>query len=188
MTLDGRAIELLANIEMPGDAAARAGGRRRRRRIVPQRISVHEPGHGELPGEDEQSRRIALRSKACRGLPVTIRTVDIGADKPMDRMTASECGTSMRSIRRWACARFAGAWRSPACSATQLRAILRASAFGKVHLLIPMVAHLSEITPDAGCTGDRAKQQLDEAGKAFGDVEVGAMIEVPGRGADDRRS
>jgi phosphoenolpyruvate-protein phosphotransferase (PTS system enzyme I) len=60
----------------------------------------------------------------------------------------------------------------------QLRAILRASAFGKVRILVPMVAHLSEVqlTLDALA---RARQQLDEAGQAYGAHEVGAMIEVP---------
>jgi len=60
----------------------------------------------------------------------------------------------------------------------QLRAILRASAFGKVRLLIPMVAHLSEVTATLEALA-RARQQLTEAGKAHTDVEVGAMIEVP---------
>jgi phosphoenolpyruvate-protein phosphotransferase (PTS system enzyme I) len=60
----------------------------------------------------------------------------------------------------------------------QLRAILRASAYGKVKLLIPMVAHLSEVRLTLEALA-RARQQLSEAGKAFTDVEVGAMIEVP---------
>jgi phosphotransferase system enzyme I (PtsI) len=60
----------------------------------------------------------------------------------------------------------------------QLRAILRASAYGKVRLLIPMVAHLSEIRLTLEALA-RAKQQLSDAGRPFVDIEVGAMIEVP---------
>jgi phosphotransferase system enzyme I (PtsI) len=60
----------------------------------------------------------------------------------------------------------------------QLRAILRASAYGKVKLLFPMVAHLSEVRAALEALA-RARQQLTEAGKAFTQVEVGAMIEVP---------
>jgi phosphotransferase system enzyme I (PtsI) len=60
----------------------------------------------------------------------------------------------------------------------QLRAILRASAYGKVRLLVPMVAHMSEARHTLEAVA-RAKQQLVEAGKAFDDVQIGAMVEVP---------
>ena len=66
----------------------------------------------------------------------------------------------------------------PAMFRQQLRAILRASAHGKVRLLIPMVAHLSEVRLTLEALA-RARQQLSEAGKAFGQVEIGAMIEIP---------
>jgi phosphotransferase system enzyme I (PtsI) len=66
----------------------------------------------------------------------------------------------------------------PSMFRQQLRAILRASAFGKVRLLLPMVAHLSEIRLTLEALA-RAKQQLADAGRAYVDVEVGAMIEVP---------
>jgi len=115
---------------------------------------------------------------AMKGLPVTIRTVDIGADKPLDRLTLHELrhehtlnpALGLRAIR-WSLA-------EPSMFRQQLRAILRASAFGKVKLLLPMVAHLSEarLTREALA---RAKQQLNDAGHAFTDIEVGAMIEVP---------
>jgi phosphotransferase system enzyme I (PtsI) len=60
----------------------------------------------------------------------------------------------------------------------QLRAILRASAFGKVRILIPMVAHLGEVRLVFDALA-RVKQQLGEVGRAYTDVDVGAMIEVP---------
>jgi phosphoenolpyruvate-protein phosphotransferase (PTS system enzyme I) len=113
-----------------------------------------------------------------KGLPVTIRTVDVGADKPLDRMSISELrhehalnpAMGLRAIR-WSLS-------EPAMFRQQLRAILRASAYGQVRLLVPMLAHLGEIrlTLDALA---RAKQQLTEAHRPFHEIEIGAMIEVP---------
>jgi phosphotransferase system enzyme I (PtsI) len=133
---------------------------------------------GELPGEDEQFEAYRAAVEAMKGLPVTIRTVDIGADKPLERMSVNELrhehalnpALGLRAIR-WSLS-------EPGMFRQQLRAILRASAYGKVRLLIPMVAHVSEarLTLEALA---RAKQQLTEAGKPFTDVEVGAMVEVP---------
>ncbi len=177
VTLDGERVELLANIEMPGDAIAalEAGavgvGLFRSEFLFMNR-------QGELPGEDEQFEAYRAAVEAMNGLPVTIRTVDIGADKPLDRMSANELrhehalnpALGLRAIR-WSLS-------EPGMFRQQLRAILRASAFGKVRLLIPMVAHLSEARLTLE-TLTRARQQLIEAGKAFTDIEVGAMIEVP---------
>ncbi len=113
-----------------------------------------------------------------QGLPVTIRTVDVGADKPLDRMSVNELrhehalnpALGLRAIR-WSLS-------EPSMFRQQLRAILRASAHGKVRLLMPMVAQLSEIKLIFESIA-RAKQQLQDAGRPFTDVEVGAMIEVP---------
>jgi phosphotransferase system enzyme I (PtsI) len=133
---------------------------------------------GELPGEDEQFEAYRAAVQSMRGLPVTIRTVDIGADKPIDRMSSSELrhehalnpALGLRAIR-WSLS-------EPGMFRQQLRAILRASAFGPVKLLIPMLAHVSEVRHTMEAIA-RAKQQLTEAGRAFADVQVGAMIEVP---------
>jgi phosphotransferase system enzyme I (PtsI) len=132
----------------------------------------------DLPGEDEQFEAYRAAVLSMNGLPVTIRTVDVGADKPLDRLTIHELrhehtlnpALGLRAIR-WSLS-------EPSMFRQQLRAILRASAYGKVKLLLPMVAHLSEarMTRDALT---RAKQQLRDAGRAFNDIEVGAMIEVP---------
>ena len=177
VTLDGERVELLANIEMPADAAAALEAGALGVGLFRSEFLFMNRG-GELPGEDEQFEAYRAAVEAMNGLPVTIRTVDIGADKPLDRMSASELrhehalnpALGLRAIR-WSLS-------EPGMFRQQLRAILRASAYGKVRLLIPMVAHLSEakLTIEALA---RAKQQLADAGKAFVDVEVGAMIEVP---------
>jgi phosphoenolpyruvate-protein phosphotransferase (PTS system enzyme I) len=177
VTLDGERVELLANIEMPGDAnaALEAGavgvGLFRSEFLFMNR-------NGELPGEEEQFEAYRAAVEAMRGLPVTIRTVDIGADKPLERMSVNELrhehalnpALGLRAIR-WSLS-------EPGMFRQQLRAILRASAYGKVRLLIPMVAHLSEVRHTLDALA-RAKQQLTDAGKPFNEVEVGAMIEVP---------
>jgi len=109
-----------------------------------------------------------------KGLPVTIRTVDIGADKPLDRSPKDEAhlnpALGLRAIR-WSLA-------DPAMFLTQLRAILRAAAHGQVHLLIPMLAHAREIKQTFALL-DQARAQLDARGESFGPLKVGAMIEVP---------
>ncbi|MDO9091142.1 MAG: phosphoenolpyruvate--protein phosphotransferase [Rubrivivax sp.] len=177
VTLDGQAVELLANIELPGDgpAALEAGavgvGLFRSEFLFMNR-------NGDLPGEDEQFEAYRDAVLALQGLPVTIRTVDIGADKPLERMSAQELrhehglnpALGLRAIR-WSLA-------EPGMFRQQLRAILRASAFGKVRILVPMVAHLGEVKLIFEALA-RAQHQLEEAGRAFSRVEVGAMIEVP---------
>ena len=177
VTLDGERVDLLANIEMPGDAGAaiEAGavgvGLFRSEFLFMNR-------NGDLPGEDEQFEVYRAAVEAMKGLPVTIRTVDIGADKPLDRMSMSELrhehalnpALGLRAIR-WSLS-------EPAMFRQQLRAILRASAHGKVRILIPMIAHLSEVRQTFESIA-HAKQQLQEAGKPFTDVAVGAMVEIP---------
>ena len=177
VTLDGEAVELLANIEMPDDApAALAAGAVGVGLFRSEFLFMNR--NGSLPGEDEQFEAYRTAVQAMQGLPVTIRTVDIGADKPLEVMSAQELrhehvlnpALGLRAIR-WSLS-------EPGMFLEQLRAILRASAYGKVRILIPMLAHASEI---AACQGAiaRARAQLDEAGQAYGPVELGAMIEVP---------
>jgi phosphotransferase system enzyme I (PtsI) len=177
VTLDGQPVELLANIEQPGDAgvAVEAGavgvGLFRSEFLFMNRGA-------DLPGEDEQYEAYRDAVLAMRGLPVTIRTVDVGADKPLDRMSVLELrhehvlnpALGLRAIR-WSLS-------EPGMFRQQLRAILRASAHGRVRMLIPMVAHLSEVKMTLEALA-RARQQLDDAGRAYAPVELGAMIEVP---------
>ncbi len=177
VTLDGQAVELLANIESPGDAdAALAAGAVGVGLFRSEFLFMNRGGN--LPGEDEQFEAYRQAVLAMQGLPVTIRTVDIGADKPIERMSAQEQrhehglnpALGLRAIR-WSLS-------EPGMFRQQLRAILRASAFGKVRILIPMVAHGSEVRAVLEAL-QRARQQLDDAGRAYGRVELGAMIEVP---------
>jgi phosphotransferase system enzyme I (PtsI) len=173
VSLDGQKIELLANIEMPEDtqAAITAGalgvGLFRSEFLFMGR-------QGNLPDEEEQYQAYCRAVEGMNGLPVTIRTVDVGADKPLDdtRHEASHLNPALglRAIR-WCLA-------DPAMFLTQLRAILRAAAHGKVKLLIPMLAHGSEIRQTLSLI-DQARQELDRRGVAYGPVQLGAMVEIP---------
>jgi phosphotransferase system enzyme I (PtsI) len=177
VTIDGEPVELLANIELPADApAALKAGAAGIGLFRSEFLFLNRDG--ELPGEDEQYEAYRDAVAGMKGLPVTIRTVDIGADKPLERMTAGELrhehalnpALGLRAIR-WSLS-------EPGMFRQQLRAILRAAAHGPVKLLFPMVAHLSEVLHALDALG-RARQQLADAGRRFGSVEVGAMIEVP---------
>ena len=173
VTLDGQKIELLANIEQPADAAAalKAGaagvGLFRTEFLFMGR-------NGRLPDEEEQYLAYRQAVEGMQGLPVTIRTVDVGADKPLDRSARSEDhlnpALGLRAIR-WSLA-------DPAMFLEQLRAILRAAAHGPVNLLIPMLAHASEIRQTLALV-HRARDQLTVSETPFGEVRLGAMIEVP---------
>lgn len=172
-TMDGQRIELLANIEMPEDtlAALKVGavgvGLFRSEFLFMGR-------QGRLPGEEEQYQAYRRAVEGMQGLPVTIRTVDVGADKPLDDTRHDDAhlnpALGLRAIR-WSLA-------DPAMFLTQLRAILRAAAHGRVHLLIPMLAHASEIHQTLALL-DKARAQLDAQCVAYGPLKLGAMIEIP---------
>lgn len=177
VTLDGEPVTLLANIELPTDAAPALEAGCSGVGLFRSEFLFLNRG-GELPGEDEQYEAYRSAVEAMQGLPVTIRTVDVGADKALERLSVSELrhehtlnpALGLRAIR-WSLS-------EPAMFRQQLRALLRASAHGPVRLLIPMVAQWSEVQQIFEALS-RAKQQLHDAGKRFNDIEVGAMIEVP---------
>jgi phosphoenolpyruvate-protein phosphotransferase (PTS system enzyme I) len=173
VTLDGQKIELLANIEMPEDTqtAIRAGavgvGLFRSEFLFMGR-------RGNLPGENEQYEAYRRALDGMNGLPVTIRTVDVGADKPLGEAHHDAAhlnpALGLRAIR-WSLA-------DPAMFLTQLRAILRAAAHGQVNLLIPMLAHGSEIRQTMTLI-KQARYELDRRCEPYGPVRLGAMIEIP---------
>jgi phosphotransferase system enzyme I (PtsI) len=184
VTLDGQKIELLANIEMPEDAApALASGAVGVGLFRSEFLFMGRGGvaGGKLPGEDEQYAAYVRAIEGMQGLPVTIRTIDVGADKPLDSgghssghhndsHTHLNPALGLRAIR-WSLS-------EPAMFRTQLRAILRAAVHGKVNLLIPMLCAASEIRQTLRQL-DLARAELDNRGTAYGDVQIGAMIEIP---------
>lgn len=170
-TLDGTAIELHANIELPHDLA-----------------EVYENGatgiglfrseflflnRDVLPDEEEQFVAYRAVTEGMKGLPVTIRTFDLGADKQLNsaQRVASNPALGLRAIRLCLV--------EPQLFRTQLRALLRASHYGNVKILIPMLSGVSEINQTLQFIG-HAKQGLDDEGIPYNrEIQIGGMIEIP---------
>jgi len=174
-TVCGTRIDLCANIELPDDAqAALDAGATGIGLFRTEFLFMNQKGG--MPEEEEQFAAYKRAVELMNGMPVTIRTIDVGADKPLDSIgdefeTAPNPALGLRAIRY--------SLSEPHMFLTQLRAILRASAFGTVKILIPMLAHAREIDQTLDLIQE-AKHQLDDAGLAYDpNVRVGAMIEIP---------
>ena len=174
VTLDGQEIELAVNIEMPGDidkvkeVDAAAIGLFRSEFLFMNR--------DDLPGEDEQFEAYRSVVKALPGKPVTIRSLDLGADKTARSLRDSGRVETNPALGRRAI-RFC--LTEPQIFLAQLRAILRASHYGRVRLLVPMLAHAHEIEQTLVLL-ELAKTELREARVKFDEcMEVGGMIEIP---------
>ncbi len=170
-TLDGTLIDLQANIELPQDVE-------KVREVGAAGIGLFRSeflflNRDDLPSEDEQFEAYREVADAMHGRPVTIRTLDLGADKSIngaDRMGPNPA-LGLRAIR------FCLA--EPQMFLTQLRAILRASRHGKVRLLIPMLAHAHEVE-QALAAVRHARETLDDQKIPYDRrIEIGGMIEVP---------
>ncbi len=172
VTRDGTAVRLCANIERPDEAAAAlAAGAEGVGLFRSEFLFLNRR---DLPDEDEQYEAYREAVVAMQDRPVTIRTLDIGADKALERPGASVAqnpALGRRAIRY--------CLSQPTMFLVQLRAILRASAHGRVRLLIPMLAHGHEVEQTLRLIGI-AKAQLRERGEDFDEaMPVGGMIEVP---------
>lgn len=171
-TLDGEDVTLLANIELPEDAiqakAVRADG------VGLFRTEFLFLGRNHLPDEDEQFEAYRSVLKRMGDMPVTIRTLDVGADKALEMLgkrTATNPALGLRAIRY--------SLSEPKIFLTQLRALLRASHYGKLKILLPMLAHYQEMDQSLALIA-QAKEQLSENRQKFDPkVEVGGMVEVP---------
>ncbi|MEO9135626.1 MAG: phosphoenolpyruvate--protein phosphotransferase [Casimicrobiaceae bacterium] len=173
-TLDGIHIELQANIELPEDIEqALQNGATGIGLFRSEFLFLNRHG---LPPEDEQFEAFRKVASGMQGKPVTIRTFDLGADKQAEQFeglarVAPNPALGLRAVR------FCLA--EPRLFLTQLRAILRATHYGNVRILIPMLASVSEIDQTLVLIA-RAKETLREQGVPFdAGVKVGGMIEIP---------
>jgi phosphotransferase system enzyme I (PtsI) len=131
----------------------------------------------DLPGEEEQFEAYRRVAEGLGGRPVVLRTLDVGADKAMNHGGEAESHTKPNPAMGLRAIRFCLA--EPQMFLTQLRAILRASHYGKVKILLPMVAHAHEIDQTLALIA-QAKQQLDERGVPYDrEIQIGGMIEIP---------
>ncbi len=175
ITKDGTEIHMLANIELPEDcSSALEAGAVGVGLFRSEFLFMGRTGYtNKLPTEDEQFESYRKAVVAMKGKPVTIRTLDVGADKPLDKAeeTALNPALGLRAIRY--------CLAEPQMFLTQLRAILRASAYGPINLLIPMLSHAFEIDQSLLLI-EQAKVQLRAEKKKFDEkILVGAMIEIP---------
>ena len=174
-TIDGVPIQLYANIELPGD--------------VPMALDCGAEGvglfrteflfldRGDMPDEREQYEAYKKVVKGMAGRPVTIRTFDLGADKDLnpEASAADRVQTNPALGRRAIRLSLA----EPRMFQTQLRAILRATKYGPIKLLIPMLAHAHEIDQTLAAL-EQAKSSLRGEKVVFDEnIEVGGMIEIP---------
>jgi phosphotransferase system enzyme I (PtsI) len=175
-TKDGQSITLLANAELPEDittisnAGAQGIGLYRTEFLYMNRLTP--------PEEEEQLAAYRDVVEGMNGYPVTIRTFDLGADKTVDggrnlSQNATNPALGLRAIRL--------CLKQPNMFRTQLRAILRASAFGKIKVMFPMISSLKELV-QAQFLLNQCKQELNHEGIEYDrHIETGAMIEIPAR-------
>lgn len=170
-TLDGTQVELLANIELPQEIGqARESGAMGVGLFRSEFLFLNRDN---LPGEEEQFEAYSTVVQGMRGLPVIIRTFDLGADKNLKNTyrIAANPALGLRAIRM--------SLAEPAMFLTQLRAILRASSHGCTRILIPMLSSSWEINQTLQML-EVAKQSLRDEKKSFDEnIKIGSMIEIP---------
>ncbi|MET0104220.1 MAG: phosphoenolpyruvate--protein phosphotransferase [Sedimenticola sp.] len=173
-TLDGLQVQLLANIELPEDIATtrdlEADG------VGLYRTEFLYMNRSDIPDEEEHFQAYRQVVDGLKGIPVTIRTLDLGADKQIDGCSVGEspvCNPALglRAIRL--------CLKEPQLFMPQLRAILRASAFGPIRIMIPMISNLQEVR-ELRQLVQEAMHSLTREGIGFdADIPIGGMIEIP---------
>lgn len=174
MTSDGERIGLQANVELPGDiqASTKAGAEG----VGLYRTEFLFMNRADTPDEEEQFETYRHLVKALKGAPVTIRTLDLGADKQVDggrpgAPVTTNPALGMRAVRL--------CLKEPELFVPQIRAIMRASAYGPVRMMIPMLSNVQELQQVLALVRQCGNQLLLE-GVDFNDaMPIGAMIEVP---------
>ena len=172
VTICGMPIDLYANIEGPEDIvsvnSSGAAG------IGLYRTEFLFMNRREMPGEEEQFIAYKQVAQAMKGLPVVIRTLDLGADKQMNPDTMSSCANPALGLRA---VRFC--LSEPQVFHAQFRALLRASHYGNVKILVPMLSTLGELR-QTKLLLERAKTSLRKDNIPFDEnITLGGMIEVP---------
>ncbi|WP_028009390.1 phosphoenolpyruvate--protein phosphotransferase [Solimonas flava] len=170
---DGVHVKLLANIELPEDArVAEENGAEGVGLYRTEFLYMNRP---DLPSEDEQLDAYARIVSAMSG-PITIRTLDLGADKQVDSgrspgPTPNNPALGLRAIRL--------CLKEPELFRTQVRALLRASRLGRMQIMLPMISNLQELRQASAVIAAARDELLGEGREIGDDVAIGVMIEVP---------
>jgi len=172
-TLDGHPVALCGNIEFPAEAAGCLA--RGADGVGLYRTEFLFLDGDRPPDESEQYEAYAAVVRALGGRGVTIRTLDLGADKLAGYLRPGHAEANpalgLRSLRF--------SLRDPALFRTQLRAILRAAALGDVRVMFPLVTTLGEFRQARALLAEVAAELAAEGVPARGDLPVGVMVEVP---------
>lgn len=172
VTVDGHHVDLFGNIGKSKDAdnAINMGASG----IGLYRTEFLYMENDELPAEDVQFEEYKQVAESLHGNPVIIRTMDIGGDKELKCLDLPE---EMNPFLGYRAIRIS--LNRPDIFKVQLRALLRASAFGDIHIMYPMIASVEEVKC-ANVMLEECKAELRKEGVAFNeDIKVGIMIEVP---------
>jgi phosphotransferase system enzyme I (PtsI) len=173
-TQDRVKISLMANIELPEDVNAA-------RKVSAEGVGLYRTeflymNRKDTPDEEEQLRSYVRVVNALKGLPVTIRTLDLGADKQVDsapgnRPAATNPALGLRAVRL--------CLKEPELFLTQLRAIMRAAAYGPVKIMIPMLTTIAELMQVKDFMHEAQRQLRQTRKKYNADIPLGGMIEIP---------
>lgn len=181
-TIDGYEIRIFANLENPKEidlllkhGAAGVGLFRSEYLFLANK---------QFPTEEEQFQIYKRMARSLKGRPLVVRVFDIGGDKQADLLPTDQAAHYFFSIGKEAnpalgCRAVRFLLRHPEILEAQLRAILRASRFGEIHILIPMVSDLSEIQEVRSILERLKKKMAQEGCKISKDIPLGCMIEVP---------
>ncbi|MDZ5712931.1 phosphoenolpyruvate--protein phosphotransferase [Jeotgalibacillus haloalkalitolerans] len=172
VTANGRHVELAANIGTPGDlqGVTNNGGEG----IGLYRTEFLYMGRTELPSEDEQFESYKAVLEGMKGKPVVVRTLDIGGDKELPYLNLPEEMNpflGFRAIRL--CLEQTDLFR------TQLRALLRASSYGNLKVMFPMISNLQEFRAAKSLLLEVKEELIAEGTEVSDSIEVGIMVEIP---------
>lgn len=172
VTLDNKSVDIVANIELPEEVTSvKLHGSEG---IGLYRTEFFYMNRKDLPSEEEHYQAYKYVAEEMKPHPVIIRTLDLGGDKFLSQL---QVPGEMQPFLGWRAIRFCLA--RPDIFKVQLRAILRASAHGKLKLMYPMISGIEELK-QANKILEEIKEELRNKGIPFdSDIEIGAMIEVP---------
>lgn len=171
-TIDGHRVRLMANVELPGELELL--GKYGAEGIGLYRTEFFFLNREDFPSEEEQFEAYKHAAKKMAPRPVVIRTLDLGGDKFASPL---ETPKEMNPFLGWRAIRFC--LERTDIFKTQLRAILRASSYGNVSIMYPLISTLQELK-QANKILDQVKNELKKEKKKFSeDIKIGAMIETP---------
>ncbi len=171
-TQDGKRINLLANIEIPEEIELVLASNARGVGLFRSEFLFMNPR--EQPDEDRQFRAYVKVLKAMDGLPVTIRTLDVGGDKLLPSMDGLD---ESNPLLGWRAIRFC--LEEEEIFRTQLRALLRASVYGNLRVMFPLISNAEELDSALSILAEE-RRDLEAGGTPMSkNMPVGIMIEVP---------